>query len=131
MGKRTTARRLAMQALYQAEMSGHDIAAALDNLLTEEPYIDETKKFARELAEAAWQNRTASDGSIAQLSTDWPLDRLGKVDLAILRLAVYELTATDTPHSVIINEAVELAKKYSGEEAGKFINGILGGYLRK
>ena len=130
MGKRTTARRLAMQAIYQAELSGHDIKAALSNLVAAEKFIDETKGFAAELAEAAWQARRKSDEAIARLSKDWPIDRLGKVDHGILRLAIYELSATATPHSVVINEAVELAKKYSSQEAAKFINGILGAYLR-
>jgi N utilization substance protein B len=130
MGKRTTARRLAMQALYQAELSGHDITAAVDNLLAAETFIGETKDFSRELAVAAWQAREASDQVISKLAKDWPLDRLGKVDLSILRLALYELAAGETPPSVVINEAVELAKKYSGPEASKFINGILGAHLR-
>lgn len=131
MGKRTTARRLAMQALYQAELSGHDAGAAVDNLLAADKFINETGEFARALATAAWRERAASDQDIAALAKDWPLERLGKVDHAILRLSLYELRDQGTPPSVVINEAVELAKKYSGEDAGKFINGILGAYLRK
>jgi transcription antitermination protein NusB len=130
MGKRSTSRRLAMQAIYQAETSGNKIEQAVANLLAAEKFIDETKAHAERLALAAWQARAESDQAIAKLSKDWPLDRLGKVDLSILRLAIYELTAGETPPSVVINEAVELAKKYSSQEAAKFINGILGAYLR-
>lgn len=119
-----------MQAVYQAEVSGASIDDAINNLLEAEKFIPETRKFSGDLAKAAWKDREKSDKIIEGLSVDWPLDRLGKVDLSILRLALYELNSGETPSSVVINEAVELAKKYSSEEAGKFINGILGSYLR-
>jgi N utilization substance protein B len=130
MGKRSTSRRLAMQAIYQAEISGNNIDQAIANLLAAEKFIDETKEYAQQLAQAAWQARGGSDQTIAKLAVDWPLDRIGKVDHAILRLALYEIDSKETPPSVVVNEAVELAKKYSGQEAAKFINGILGTYLR-
>lgn len=131
MGKRSTSRRLAMQALYQAEISGIDVDEALRNILEADEFIPETREFAEKLARAAWQEREASDQKIESLSIDWPLDRIGKVDRGILRLAFHELNSGETPVSVVINEAVELAKKYSSEEAAKFINGILGAHLRK
>ncbi|MBI5400148.1 transcription antitermination factor NusB [Candidatus Saganbacteria bacterium] len=130
MGKRSTARRLAMQALYQAELAKVDVAAALDNLAENEKFIPETLSFASSLAEKAWAAREKSDREIVKLSTDWPLERIGKVDHSILRLALWEIDQQETPKSVVINEAVELAKKYSGEESAKFINGILGAYVR-
>src|SRR3989339_1111546 len=129
MGKRRTSRRLSMQALYQTEVSGTDIAEAINNLFEEEDFIPETKKFARELAKAAWKERAETDETIKQLAKGWPLDRIGKVDLSILRVAIYELKEGTTPQAIIINEAVELAKRYSTAEAAKFINGILGTYL--
>lgn len=131
MGKRSTSRRLAMQALYQAEISGIDVDEALRNILEADEFIPETREFAEKLARAAWQEREASDQKIESLSIDWPLDRIGRVDRSILRLAFHELNLGETPVSVVIDEAVELAKKYSSEEAAKFINGILGAYLRK
>lgn len=131
MGKRSTSRRLAMQAVYQAEVAGIGINEALKNLLEEEKYIPETVKFAKKLAESAWEKRNESDKIITKFSVDWPLDRLGKVDHSILRLALFELVEGETPASVVIDEAVEMAKKYSSGEAAKFINGILGAYLRK
>jgi N utilization substance protein B len=120
-----------MQAVYQAEIAGSDIDAALKNILEAEKFIPETEAFAKDLAKEAWKERGDSDKVIESLSVDWPLDRLGKVDHSILRIALCELKSGETPPSVVINEAVELAKKYSGEEAAKFINGILGAYLRK
>lgn len=131
MGKRNTGRRLAMQAVYQSELSGIPIEESLNNIFAAEKFIAATTDFARQLATAAWQAKANCDKIIEKLSIDWPLDRISKVDRSILRLALYELNNTETPPSVVIDEAVELAKKYSGEEASKFINGILGASLRK
>jgi N utilization substance protein B len=132
MAKRTTSRRLAMQALYQAESAGIDIDEALKNIFSsEQKLVDETVSFAEKLARDAWTDREASDKIIAEFAIDWPLERIGKVDRSILRLAIKELRAKETPASVVADEAVELAKKYSSREAAKFINGIIGAYLRK
>jgi N utilization substance protein B len=131
MGKRSTSRRIAMQALYQAEIAGSDPQTALKNITESEKFIPETLEFATNLAKAAWNSRRENDKIISDLAIDWPLDRIGKVDRSILRLSIYELKLGETPSAVIINEAVELAKKYSSNEAAKFINGILGAYLRK
>jgi len=120
-----------MQAVYQAEAAGIEINRALQNILENENFIPETIEFAKNLAGSTWKNRETIDKKIAELSIDWPLDRIGKVDRSILRIAIQELEEGKTPASVVIDEAVELAKKYSSEEAGKFINGILGAYLRK
>ena len=131
MGKRTTGRRLAMQALYEADVAGKDIKEAVDDVLkSEEGFHQETKEFARQIAFGAWKKREDIDKDIARLSIGWPLDRIGMVDKSILRLAMYEIEKEKTPHSVVINEAVELAKKYSGAEAAKFINGILGAFIK-
>ncbi len=131
MAKRSTSRRLAMQALYQAESASIGIDEALQNIFSSEhELMPETKSFAETLARAAWADREDSDRIIASLAIDWPLDRIGRVDRGVLRLALYELKAKETPPSVVVDEAVELAKKYSSPEAGKFINGILGAYLR-
>jgi len=120
-----------MQAIYQAEMAGIDIETALKNVVEGEKFIPDTLDFAGYLAKKAWQLRGEVDKVISELAIDWPLDRIGKVDRSILRLAIEELKIGETPDSVVINEAIELAKKYSGGEAAKFINGILGAYVRK
>ncbi len=130
MGKRTTGRRLAMQALYSAEISNIDALKALENITAEEKFISETLDFAQHLAEEVWKRKDEIDAIIKQYAIDWSLDRIGRVDRAVLRLAIAELILKETPNSVIINEAVELAKKYSSQEAAKFINGILGTYVR-
>lgn len=119
-----------MQALYQAEVANIDIDEALNNLISNEKFIPETVEFASVLARAAWKERHVNDKIIETLATDWPLDRLGKVDHSILRMAFFELKEGETPASVVINEAVELAKKYLNDDSAKFINGILGAYQR-
>jgi N utilization substance protein B len=129
MGKRSTSRRLAMQALYQAEISGINIKEAMENLFAQEKLIKETREFSADLAEGAWEDREEIDKLIKKYSREWKLERMGGVDRNILRLALYELMEGETPPQVVINEAVELAKKYSSPEAAKFINGILGKYL--
>ena len=119
-----------MQAVYQAEVSGIEIDRSLSNLFENESFVPETIAFATELASATWDQRAKIDGIIEKLAIEWPLDRIGKVDRSILRIALCELIGKGSPPSVVINEAVELAKKYSSGEAAKFINGILGAWLK-
>ena len=130
MGKRSTSRRLAMQAVYQAEISGNSIDETVANVFSSQEFIEETRDFAAKLARSAWANRGENDKIVTKLAIDWPLDRIGKVDHSILRIALQEIKEGVTPVSVVVDEAVEMAKKYSSEEAAKFINGILGAYLR-
>jgi len=86
---------------------------------------ESTRAFANRLFEGAARDTTAIDELIVRQAENWRLERLAVIDRAILRLAIYELRTTDTPPKVILNEAVELAKKFSSEEAGSFVNGIL------
>ena len=119
-----------MQALYQAEHAQTDINMALQNILSQENFIPETSSFSTELAAGAFQKREEIDEIIKKHSKDWKIERMGGVDRNILRLALFELMQKITPPQVVIDEAVELAKKYSSLEAAKFINGILGAYLK-
>lgn len=131
MGKRSTSRRLAMQALYQADIGNLEIEKALENTSREKEFLEETKEFAKELARGAWKNKAEIDKLIIKHALHWSLERISGVDRSILRLATYELRhKRETPQAVVINEALELAKKYSTEESSKFINGVLGGVLK-
>ena len=130
MGKRSTSRRLAMQAVYQAEVSNISAKEALENLKENEVFIPETLQFAQDLALSAWEHKEKIALTISKYAIDWSLERIGWVDRAILVIAIEEIEQGVTPPSVVINEAVELAKKYSTIEAAKFINGILGTYLK-
>ncbi|HTY13670.1 MAG TPA: transcription antitermination factor NusB, partial [Candidatus Omnitrophota bacterium] len=128
MGKRSTSRRVSMQALYQAECAGIDIKKSLENIFEQEEFIDETREFSSRLAQGAWKNLDKIDKIIEKYSREWKLERMGRVDRNILRLAIHELMEAEVPAQVVIDEAVEIAKKYSTTEASKFINGILGAF---
>jgi N utilization substance protein B len=71
------------------------------------------------------------DTLIVSCAPEWPLDQINRIDLAILRISIHELTTKDTPYKVVIDEAVELAKEYGSESSSKFVNGVLGAVLSK
>ncbi|MBI2066027.1 transcription antitermination factor NusB [Candidatus Woesebacteria bacterium] len=99
-------------------------------ILFAESYTPQPKK--NELAELVLSKKEAIDAKIAVAAPAWPIDKLNRIDLAILRLAVYELDNSDTPPKVVIDEAVELAKEFGGESSSSFVNGVLGTiYKRK
>jgi len=126
MGKRTTSRRLAMQAIYQSELSKTSIDEALTNLFGEEELAEETREFTKRLAEGVLGKKEDLDRKIKEFSKNWEIGRISMINKAILMLALYELQyEKDTPKAVVINEALELAKRYSDPESAKFINGIL------
>ncbi|MDR2428999.1 MAG: transcription antitermination factor NusB [Candidatus Margulisbacteria bacterium] len=131
MGKRSTARRLAMQVLFQLDAGQNDLDFLLEQSARRERLIADTVRFAGELANGARGHLAELDKYIAEKSIGWSLTRITGVDRAILRLAVYEIRFLRTPPSVAINEAVELAKKFSTAESAKFVNGILGGLAEK
>jgi len=86
---------------------------------------ESTRQFARQLFEGALTQAEASDKLVTKLSHNWRLDRIAAIDRNILRLAIYELRAGTAPVKVVIDEAIELAKKFSSEEAPAFLNGVL------
>jgi N utilization substance protein B len=88
------------------------------------------RAFANQLFEGAAHDASSLDELIAKYASNWRLDRISAIDRAILRLALHELRATDTPPKIVINEAVDLAKKFSSEDAGGFVNGILDTYRK-
>lgn len=126
---RTTARAQAMKLVYEWEMGGDGGEDTRLELLEIAPG-EEGSDFMNRLAEGVQQNAAALDGQLAPFVRGWSLDRLTRVDLAILRVAAYELVYTKTPPGVVINEAVELANIYSTDKAGAFINGVLGNLAR-
>ena len=115
-----------MQALYNIDCSGTDKEKALDNTMGEEALKAETKDNALQLVSATLANIKDIDKEINGRSKGWPVNRMGAVDRNILRMAVCELLyMKDNPFAVVVDEAVELAKKYGAAESGKFINGVL------
>jgi N utilization substance protein B len=118
VGRRHEARERALKELYRLEITGDAwVADTSDAVLS---------PFARTLVEAVWQRRAAIDTLLAQTVEHWSLDRLALLDKLVLRLGVAELLyLPETPPKVVIDEAVELAKRFSTEKSGSFVNGVL------
>lgn len=129
---RNKARTVAMQALFQLDTYADDVWNVLEDRAQEEGLDENDVEYLRNIVKQVVNNLDDIDKHISNYSIDWELSRLGKVERAILRLAIGEmLHAGDIPVSVAINEAVRLAKKFGSEQAAKFINGILGKFSRE
>ena len=122
---RTMARAHAMKLIYEWEMGGDGGEETRLNLLEVKPNECEAD-FMNRMFEGVVANVDAIDARLKPFLRGWTIDRVTRVDLAILRLAAHELMLGETPRSVVINEAVELANQYSTDKAGSFINGVLG-----
>ena len=122
MAGRRAARRTALVLLYQWDVTGRELASL------HEGEIDD---YSRELAEAVLERHEDFDRRITEASDEWPADRLGALERNILRLAILELDRGEVPIEVAINEAVALAKRYSSEDAGRLVNGILGRIVKE
>lgn len=131
MRQRTLSRELALQAIYrlnfQKDTSDIDINALLDELIKSSGNnAVSTVNYARELVDGYLQNRDKVDEAIRKSSANWEFQRIALIDRAILQISAYELLCrTDIPQAVSINEAIELAKKYGGQNSSNFVNGIL------
>lgn len=126
---RTVARAHAMKLIYEWEMGG-DGGEETRLMLGVEPGERESEYMNR-MFEGVVAEQEDLDAAIARHLRGWTIERLSKVDLAILRLAAYELSLGETPAGVVINEAVELANQYSADKASSFINGVLGALSRE
>ena len=122
---RRLARELALQTLYAIEIGKHEATQAFADLCHRAD-LGEHEEFVRDLVVGTREKSAESDAEIVPLLQDWTLERLPTLDREILRMSVYEMRHhPETPHAVVINEAVELAKKFSTEDSGRFINGVL------
>ena len=125
MGRRAS-REAAMKLLYQLEIQKSDKSEQIDMALEEESLTDNDKKYIRGIVDGVSEKTNLIDSIIEKNSMGWKITRLSKIDLSILRIGIYEiLYREDIPFSVSVNEAVELAKRYSNEDAGAFVNGLL------
>lgn len=123
---RRSARARALQALFAIDVGHTSPALALEQVLGESELPPRAEVFTRELVEGTLARREELDAIISRYATGWRLERLAAVDRNILRMALYELQYhRETPVGVVINEAIELAKSFNNEEAGKFVNGLL------
>ena len=126
MRKRTQARVYALQILYQIDITGDSVDVVLNQFWKDKEQEPEVCDFAAQLAKGTSQKLTEIDALIAEYSENWELDRMPAIDRSILRSATYELLhRDDIPRKVVINEAVEMAHRFSTPDSGKFINGIL------
>jgi len=126
MRKRTQARENALQLLYQLDLRGEEILPDLEEALKPGTGDAEVASFARDLLLGYWEHRQEIDRKIEEVAKNWQLKRMAAIDRNILRLATYELLyRADIPPLVTINEAIELAKKFSTKNSGPFVNGIL------
>ncbi|HOG17511.1 MAG: hypothetical protein A4E73_03925 [Syntrophaceae bacterium PtaU1.Bin231] len=126
MHHRRKAREIALQVLYQLDVSGTGPQEAVDLYWKNFDSPDETKQFAAHLVEGTWDHRQEIDRLIGEFSENWTISRMSRVDRSILRMAVFELLhCPDIPPKVTLNEAIDLGKDYGSENSGAFINGIL------
>ena len=126
MGRRRQARELALQALYLSEAGGMSAQEAMLSVKNGTHIDKDSLEFATSLAVGAYEQREELDKTIQKIAKNWTLDRMASVDRNLLRLASFELlNGGGTPASVVINEALEIAKVYAALESASFINGIL------
>lgn len=119
-----------MQMLFQWDMSQQEPSRLESNFWKSAKGAGPTRNFANQLFEGAAHDVKELDEIIAKYAVNWRLERISAIDRAILRMAMHEMRATDTPAKIVINEAVDLAKKFSSDEAGGFVNGILDNYRK-
>lgn len=128
MGGRRTARVKALQALYEINLVQHSPDVVLGRILSSARITGEVEAYVQRLVNGVLERVSEIDRLIAEAAPAWPLTQLPKVDLNILRLAIFEVLFNneEVPVKAAINEAVELAKMFGGESSSKFINGVLG-----
>ncbi len=123
---RRQSRETALKLLYQWEMTGQDVMELVEAYLTQEDSPLTIDSFCEELVVGTVKHREAIDAEICRWSAHWSLERMSAVDRNILRLAVYELLyRLDIPPKATVNEAIEIAKKFSTADSAAFVNGIL------
>jgi transcription antitermination protein NusB len=126
---RHRARITAMQVLYELDITDHQLEPTLQRRIEDESLPKDAMQFAERIVRGAWERREYLDGVIEQAAPNWPIYQMPAIEKAILRLAIWELLLNDqdaAPPKAVINEAVELAKHFGGENSGRFVNGVLG-----
>ena len=144
MGLRREARELAIQTLYALDLDSEEISknsAKIPEFINEKiaqviafndkKFSDSQKEFTHFLVQNTYKNLDTIDNLIKQFSEHWDFNRIAILDKIILRMAIMEMEFTDTPPKIIINEVIEIAKKFCGEKSGKFINGILDAVMHR
>ncbi len=126
MGARTSGREAALQMLFAVDAAGHTAKRAIEDFWREFPGDAEGRSYADESLTGVLEQRDALDEAIKAISSNWRIERMNPVDRNILRLCAYELIhRPEIPVAVIIDEGVELAKRYGADGSTKFVNGVL------
>jgi N utilization substance protein B len=127
MKERRLAREIALAFLYQHELRGDEVLADLDDLLLKDRRPPEVAEYTKKLVAGTLAKRAEIDALIAGAAEHWRVERMAAVDRNILRMAVFEMDAhrEEVPAKVVLNEAIELAKRFSTEHSGAFVNGVL------
>lgn len=133
MMNRSAAREETFKLLYSLEIQKENIDEQIEVYLENEEISDEnTKKYMKNIVEGIEKNITTIEEKISEnLKKDWKIERISKINLVLLKLAIYEILFTETPFKVVINEVVELAKKYGDDTSPNFINGILASIVKE
>ncbi len=127
MKSRTKARSIALQVLYEYDMTGHSLGESLEARFSEEPLEEQLEQFARDIVTGVTPMVSKLDSVITAHAPEWPLDQVAVIDRNILRIALWEFAVEKcTPVKVAINEAIELAKVYGSDSSSRFVNGVLG-----
>lgn len=130
MLRRSRAREVVLQLLYQDDLNPDRLLAPDADFLNQRLHRDqELVDFATTLLNGVRRNRGELDETLRQHAANWSLDRMAVTDRNILRLGAYEILYSDTPARVVINEAVELAKRFGAKQSAQFVNGVLDGLL--
>jgi len=126
VGERRRAREYALQFLFQLDLSPQEVDAAIEEFWSGKKVVGPVREFAEQIVCGTMQRRDALDAVLASSAFNWRVSRMPVVDRNILRMAIYEfLFFPATPRVVVIDEAIEIAKKFGNDESGPFINGIL------
>ncbi len=124
---RREARELSLRMLFQIDIGGQTLDEVVETGLAQSVLEGVNREFAETVTRGTWQQHNEIDRKLGEIAQDWAVERQAAVDRNILRMTAYEiLYQPDTPIAAIINEAVEIAKKYSTAESGRFVNGVLG-----
>lgn len=126
MRKRSQAREIALQTLYELDVRGDEATYEISEIIAGIIKDPEIQKFSQDLVEGTWEHRKEVDHHIEDVARNWEISRMAVIDRNVLRLATYELVfREDIPPLVSINEAIEIVKKFSTRNSGAFVNGIL------
>ncbi len=131
MSRRSRAREVVLQILYQADLnSDRDIAGDESFVRARLHHHEELVQFAMSLVNGVLRNRHELDEMLAARADNWSLDRMAATDRNVLRLGAFEILYTETPDRVAINEAVDLARRFGTRQSSQFVNGMLDGFLK-